>query len=39
MMNKEECCECQHYSKRYCHLMDELVNPEDNCGMWNGNND
>jgi len=33
-----ECCEyCKHYSKtNYCNLMDELVEPLDNCGMFNG---
>lgn len=32
-----ECCEyCKHYSKDYCNLMDELVNRQDNCGMFDG---
>lgn len=29
-----ECCgNCKHYKEAYCSLMDELVEPEDNCGM------
>jgi hypothetical protein len=29
-----ECCaNCKHYREAYCSLMDELVEPEDNCGM------
>ena len=31
-----ECCaNCNHYSEAYCSLMDDLVNPLDNCGMFN----
>ena len=30
-----ECCEyCKHYRKEYCNLMDDLVEPLDNCGMF-----
>ena len=29
-----ECCgNCKHYKEAYCSLMDDLVEPEDNCGM------
>lgn len=35
-----ECCgNCRHYTKHYCNLMDDLVEPLDNCGMFdNGDN-
>ena len=34
---KTECCgNCKHYQEAYCHLMDELVEPEDNCGCFDG---
>ena len=36
-MNKENCCgNCKHYQEAYCNLMDELVEPLDNCGMFDG---
>ena len=36
-MNKENCCgNCKHYTEAYCNLMDELVEPLDNCGMFDG---
>ena len=35
-MNKGTCKECRHYSEKYCNLMDELVEPLDNCGMYDG---
>ena len=29
-----ECCgNCRHYEETYCHLMDELVESADHCGM------
>ena len=32
-----ECCgNCKHYKEAYCNLMDDLVEPLDNCGMYNG---
>lgn len=32
-----ECETCQHYKikENYCNLMDELVQPQDNCGLYN----
>jgi hypothetical protein len=31
---KIECCgNCKHYSEAYCNLIDDLVEPCDNCGM------
>ena len=33
-MNKGQCDNCRHYEEEYCHLMDELVKPLDNCGMY-----
>lgn len=36
-MIKEGCCgECRHYQFRdtYCYLMDDITQPEDNCGMF-----
>ena len=30
-----ECCaECKYYKEAYCNLMDDLVEPLDNCGMF-----
>ena len=35
-----ECCgNCKHYNDAYCSIMDELVEPEDNCGMCNTEGD
>ena len=34
----ESCEECKHYNKHYCNLMDDLVEPLDNCGMFDGDN-
>ena len=34
MRNKGCCGNCKHYAGEYCVLMDELVQPEDNCGMF-----
>ena len=32
-----ECCEyCKHYSEAYCSLMDDLVEPLDGCGLFDG---
>ena len=32
-----ECCgNCRHYKETYCNLMDDLVQPLDNCGMFDG---
>ena len=29
-----ECCgNCRHYKEAYCNLIDDLVEPCDNCGM------
>ena len=29
-----ECCaNCKHYSEAYCNLIDDLVEPCDNCGL------
>ena len=39
MKKSNECCgNCRHYTfgKAYCNLMDELVSPEENCGMFDG---
>ena len=36
MMNKGCCGDCRHYSEAYCHLMDDLVEPLDCCGMFDG---
>lgn len=33
-MNKGQCSTCQHYKEEYCNLMDELVKPLDNCGLY-----
>ena len=30
----EKCGNCRHYREAYCNLMDELVEPLDNCGMF-----
>lgn len=28
------CCgNCKHFQESYCNLIDDLVNPLDNCGM------
>ena len=35
-MNKGQCGDCKHYQEAYCHLMDELVEPTDNCGCFDG---
>ena len=32
----ESCEECKHYTKQYCNLMDELVQPVDHCGLYQG---
>ena len=32
----EYCGNCKHYTEAYCNLMDELVEPQDNCGMYDG---
>lgn len=30
-----ECCgNCRHFQESYCHLIDDLVEPLDNCGMF-----
>ena len=30
-----DCCgNCRHYKEAYCNLMDDLVEPLDNCGMF-----
>ena len=34
----EYCGNCRHYKETYCNLMDELVEPQDNCGMYDGDN-
>jgi len=36
MIKKGHCGNCRHYKEAYCYLMDELVEPEDNCGMFDG---
>ena len=34
MKKNDECCAtCRHYTT-YCNLMDEIVQPADNCGMY-----
>ena len=37
-MNKADnhCGNCRHYREAYCYLMDELVEPLDCCGMYDG---
>ena len=35
-VNKGQCSDCRHYKEAYCNLMDELVEPQDNCGMYDG---
>ena len=36
-MNKEKVCgNCRHYQEAYCNLMDELVAPLDQCGLYDG---
>ena len=32
----ESCEECKHYIETYCNLMDELVQPADHCGLYQG---
>ena len=27
---------CKYWSEAYCNLMDDLTEPADNCGLWNG---
>lgn len=35
-----ECCgNCQYYREAYCSLMDDLVEPVDNCGLFKGDDD
>ena len=37
MKKSSECCgNCRHYQEAYCNLMDDLVEPLDNCGMFDG---
>ena len=38
MRNKGQCGDCRHYQlgEAYCHLMDELVESCDCCGMFDG---
>ena len=32
----EYCANCKHWSEAYCDLMDDLTEPADNCGLWDG---
>lgn len=34
MIIMECCAECKYYKEAYCNLMDDLVEPLDNCGMF-----
>ena len=36
MIKHGKCEDCKHYKEEYCILMDELVKPLDNCGMYDG---
>lgn len=35
-MNEKCCGNCRHYQEAYCNLMDELVEPLDQCGLYDG---